>query len=112
MAIILFVFVPIGWVLTAWLLGAAVSFSVPTAAGKRYGSLLGRWCRWLFPALYFLLYFLGVSGDAGNGVRLFGSEDLFGLLCLPFYAVPVLGLYVAALFVIRDLIRGLRSQQS
>jgi len=70
--------------------------------------MVGRWCMILFPALYCLLLYLGGSGNAGTGVRVFGSEDLFGLMCLPFFAVPVLGLYIVVAYVIRDLIRGLR----
>ncbi len=103
---------PVGWFSAGWLLGAAVSLTVPTDRGRWYGSLIGRWGRWLWPALYFLLFFLGASGDAGNGVRLFGSEELFGLLCLPFYLVPALALYVGVLYVIRDLFRGLSSRKS
>ena len=49
---------------------------------------------------------MGGSGDAGRGARLFGSEGLFAVLCLPFFAVPALGLYLGAACVVRDVARG------
>jgi hypothetical protein len=109
MALILFVIMPIGWAVSGWLLGRAVSATVPTDAARRFGKATGRCCAWFLPALHVLLLVLGGSGDAGHGVRLFGSEELFGLLCLPFYTVPAFLLYLGAACVIRDLIRGLSS---
>ena len=109
MALFLYVFLPLGWALTGRLLGSAVSLSVPTTAGKRLGGVLGRWCAVLLPALDGLLFVLGASGNAGHGVRLFGSEELFGLLALPVYLVPALALYAGAAYVVGDLLRGLRS---
>src|SRR5271157_2202013 len=98
MTIILFIFMPLGWAATRRLLGKAVALSVPAQRGNHPGGVLGRCCMWLFPIVYLLLVFAGVSGDAGHGVRIFGSEELFDLLCLPFYALPCLCIYVAVLY--------------
>jgi hypothetical protein len=108
MALFLYVVIPAGWALTGWLLGRAVSRSVATEAGRRVARRLGRWCSWLLPGVYCALLLLGVSGNAGGGFRLFGSEELFALLCLPFYTVPTLVLYLILAQVIHDLLRGLR----
>ena len=62
---------------------------------------------WALPALYLLLLVLGASGNAGHGVRLFGSQELFALLGLPLYTIPALLLYLGAAVVLRDVLRGL-----
>jgi hypothetical protein len=110
MALFLYVLLPLAWALTGRLLGSAVSLSAPGPAGQRLGGSLGRCCAVLLPALYGLLLVLGVRGDAGHGVRLFGSEELFGLLALPVYLVPALALYAGGAYVVRDLLGGLRSR--
>src|SRR5262245_39890435 len=112
MVIWLYVIMPAGWAVAGKLLGVAVALTAPSAGGVRAGRVLGRWCLWLLPALSRLLFALGGSGDAGHGVRLFGSEDLFALLCLPVYAVPALGVYALGAYVVRDLLRGLLSGRS
>jgi hypothetical protein len=109
MSLILFAFLPLAWALTGFLLGRAVSACVPGERGQRSGRALGRWSAWALPAVYLLLFFLGGGGDAGHGIRLFGSEELFAILCVPVYAVPALGLFLGAACVIRDVARGLRS---
>src|SRR5262245_56069525 len=111
MALLLCVLMPAGWAVVGRLLGWAVSLSAPTEGGERAGAALGRWCPWLFAGLYCLVFFLGGSGDAGHGVRLFGSEGLAALLFLPVYGVPALGVYVIAAYVARDLVRGFRSRR-
>jgi hypothetical protein len=103
MALFLFVLLPLGWALTGRLAGLAFSLSAPSEAGRRLGVRLGRWCMVLLPVVHSLVLFLGVSGDAGHGVRVFGSELLAELLCLPVYLVPVLGGYALVAFVVRDL---------
>jgi hypothetical protein len=108
MSIFVFIFIPLGWFATGRLLGNAVKQSVSTADGKHIGQAIARWGQWLLPAVYLLLFMLGGSGDAGHGVFLFGSAELYGTLCLPIYAVPALLLYLGALIVTRDLLRGLR----
>lgn len=110
MGLILFILIPLGWAVTGRLLGAAVAHTVATEGAQRLGYLLGRWCMWIFPAIFYLLFFLGVSGDAGNGVRVFGSEALLGILCLSIYIAPALALYLTAACVVRDIVRGLRSR--
>ena len=110
MGLILFILIPLGWAVTGRLLGAAVARTVTTAAGQRLGYTLGRWCMWIFPAIFYLLFFLGVSGDAGHGVRIFGSEELLGVMCLSIYTAPALALYLVAVYVVRDIVRGLRSR--
>ena len=97
------------WAVTGKLLGLALSLSVPTEAGRRAGGAIGRWGAWLLPALHLLLLLSGGSGNAGHGFRVLGSEGLFSLLCLPWYAAPGLGCYALAAYVVRDLARGLRS---
>ena len=112
MALFLYVLLPLGWALTGRLAGLAVSLSAPGERGKRLGRALGWWCAALLPALHLLLLVVGAGGNAGHGVRLFGSEELLALLCLPMYLVPALGLYAGAACVVRDLLRGLRSAGS
>jgi hypothetical protein len=110
MSLFLILFIPAGWALTGRLLGGAVSLSVPTESGQRLGRALGWWAAWLFPGVYFVLLVVGGSGNAGQGMRLFGSDELFGLLCLSLYTVPVLVGYVILAYVIRDLLRGWRGR--
>ncbi len=109
MACILLFLLPLAWALTGWLVGKTLSLSIPTEGGQRLGATLGRWSALLLPTLYLLLLLLAVSGNAGHGLRLFGSEALFGLLTLPVYLVPGLGLYAGAACVVRDVVRGVRS---
>jgi hypothetical protein len=109
MALLIFVVVPLAWAVTGWLLKPVVTLTVPTETGRRLGVVFGRWCPCVFPALYLVLLFLGGSGDAGHGPFLFGSQELFGVLCASFYAVPVLGIYVLLAVVVWDVVRGLRS---
>jgi hypothetical protein len=105
MALLFFILLPLGWALTGWLAGVAVSLSAPTEAGSRFGARLGRCCTFLLPSVHVLLFLVGVSGNAGHGVRLFGSEELVALACLPIYLVPALGVYDVVVYVIRDLTR-------
>jgi hypothetical protein len=109
-AMSLFVFgvLPLAWFFTGRLLKPAVVLTFPSQRGKRLGAALGRWCPWVFPTAYLLLFLLGSSGDAGHGVFLFGSQELFGVLGASFYAVPVLVIYVIGAMVFRDLVRGVR----
>jgi hypothetical protein len=107
MALTIFIFLPLGWFLTGRLLGWAISLTVPAERGERFGFRFGWWFALVSPVLYWALLGLGASGNAGHGVRLFGSEEAFGLLCLPLYLVPGLCLVGGMLYVIRDLARGL-----
>jgi hypothetical protein len=114
MALFLFILLPLGWALTGRLAGLAFSLSAPSEAGQRLGARLGRWCMVLLPVVHLLLLFLGLSGNAGHGVHVFGSELLAEVLCLPVYLVPVFAGYVLVAFVVRDLAGKMRSfrQQS
>jgi hypothetical protein len=112
MTLVLFLFVPAGWALTGYLLGRVVAVSVPTERGTRLGGALSRWGGWLLPVLYLLVFLVGGSGDAAHGARLFGSEEWFAPLCLPWFAVPALAAYLGAACVLRDVIRGLRARRS
>lgn len=112
MGLLLFVLLPLGWAITGRLLGTVVSLTVATEGGRRVGGVLGRHCAWLLPLLYFAVFLAGASGNAGDGVRLFGSEQLFGLLCLPMYSVPVLAAYAIGVHVIRDLFQGFSSRSA
>jgi hypothetical protein len=113
MALFLYVLLPAAWAITGRLLGGAVALTVATEGGRRAGRAVGRHTVWLFPGLCLALLLAGASGNAGRGVRLFGSEELMGVLCLPVYAIPVLGGYALLAYVIRDLTgRGQRSQPS
>jgi hypothetical protein len=109
MGIIIFIVIPACWAMTARLMAMAVALSVPGERGNRMEVLLRRWGAWVFPAVYLLLMFLGLSGDAGRGAFLFGSQELFEVAAVAWYLVPVLCVYVALTVVIRDVARGLRS---
>lgn len=108
MAMFLYIFVPLGWSLTGFLFGSAISLSLPGENGRRVGKTIGGWCVGLFPFLCLVLLFTGVRGNAGHGLTLFGSEEFLNLLCLSWNVVLVLGIYVVVLHVIRDLVWGSR----
>src|SRR5215831_9040385 len=107
MALLIFIVLPLGWFLTGRLLGWGISLSVPRERGERLGTTVGWWFALVSPIVYGVLLGLGGSGNAGHGVRLFGSEEAFGLLCLPMYLVPGLCLVGGTVYVIRDLPQGL-----
>jgi hypothetical protein len=111
MALFLFILLPLGWALTGRLAGLSFSLSSPSEAGQRLGSQLGRWCMVLLPVVHLVLLFLGLSGNAGHGVRVFGSKELAEALCLPIYLVPVLAGYVLVAFVVRDLVGKMYSSR-
>jgi hypothetical protein len=108
MSVLLVVIIPLAWALTGKLLGLAVAASYfYSARGTRAGRTISRWCVPVFPIIYLVLIFLGGSGTAGTGVRLFGSEELFGLTAgIPIYTLIPLALYAGALYVARDLTLG------
>jgi hypothetical protein len=106
MSLIVFVLVPLGWWVTGHLLGRVVALASPGESGKRLGDGLTRWGRWVLPNLYLFLVIVGVRG-AGSGLRLFGSEWAFAVLCLPCYLVPILALCWLAIHVVRDVARWL-----
>jgi len=105
MSLILFIFMPICCALTGKLLGLSVAAScLWSDHGTRIGKIVSGWCTPLLPIVYLVLLFAGGSGSAGTGMRLFDSEVLFGLACgIPLYAIPVLGFFVGAMYVVRDL---------
>ena len=108
MSLIIFVALPLLWALTGKLLGLAVTASCfYSASGKRAGQKISRWCVPICPSLFLALMVVGDDGNAGHGMHVFGSAEFFDLLCvIPLYVVPVLGVYVVSLYVIRDLTLG------
>jgi hypothetical protein len=112
MSLILWIFLPICCAVTGKLLGGAISASYFfREPGRRLGRIIGSWCAPVFPMIYLIAMYVGASGNAGRGFRLFGSELLFDLACaVPFYAIPILGAYVGAIYVIRDLTMGHREK--
>ncbi|MBM4068417.1 MAG: hypothetical protein FJ271_05665 [Planctomycetes bacterium] len=108
MAVVVFVVVPLGWFVTGWLIGRSVAASLFFCErGLRLGKSSGRWCMLTLPVAYLVLLFSGGSGNAGHGLALFGSPTFFELASVvPFYAVPILAVYSALLYVVRDLTLG------
>jgi hypothetical protein len=108
-ACFLFIVIPIGWAINGRLLGPVVSFLIPTRGGRRAGALVGRHGTWLLPVVYLALLITGGSGNAGWGFLLFGSEELFELICMPWHAVPFLGGIALVGFVYQSLTRKAES---
>jgi len=112
MSLILFVVLPLCCLLSGKLLGLAVAASTFfSETGKDVGRTVSRWAMPLLPMIFVLAMVLGARGNAGHGFTLFGSQALFGMVCtVVFYSVPVLGLYVGVLYVLRDLTLGHRAR--
>ena len=108
MTILIFLVIPLGFALVGKLLGLATAASFfYSEPGKRLGRTLSRWCVPILPAVDLALLLCGGDGDAGRGMTLFGSAELFGLLCdIPLYGIPILGVYAGVIYVIRDLTLG------
>jgi hypothetical protein len=108
MSVILYIGLPLCWALVGKLLGLAVAASCFFSdRGRRAGQSVGRWCVPIFPLVFIALLTAGGSGNAGHGFQIFGSTELFDLLCgIPIYAIPALGLYTGGLYVVRDLTFG------
>jgi hypothetical protein len=108
MSVILYVGLPLCWALAGKLLGLALAASCFFSdRGRRAGRTVSRWCVAVFPLVFVALLTTGVSGNAGAGFQIFGSGELFDLLCgIPIYAIGALGLYAGGLYVARDLTIG------
>jgi hypothetical protein len=83
MSLISFVALPACWAITAKLLAMALALSLPAPRGEKAEAWLSRWGVWAFPAVYLLLAFVGISGDASRGAFLFDSRS-----CLAWRASP------------------------
>lgn len=108
MSIILFIVMPLGFLLVGKLFGLAVAASCfYSESGKCLGKTVSRWCMPIFPMVYLLLLVFGGEGDAGHGITIFGSATAFdafaGILT---FAIPIMGIYAGATYVIRDLMVG------
>lgn len=112
MALLLFIIVPLGWTITGALLGPVIAQTFASERGRAVGRLVGFCCAGLFPAIVIGLFVVGLSGNAGHGVLLFGAEPPWEWLSLPVYAIPVLGGYALGVFVLRDIIRLVKASLS
>lgn len=112
MSLILFIVLPAFCVLAGKLTGLAVTASLFfSESGKQLGKAVGRWCMPVYPIILLLLMVAGARGNAGHGFTLFGSQEFFDWLCAAsFCSVPVLGVYVGLLYVVRDLTAGRRAR--
>jgi len=108
MSILVLIIVPVCWALAGKLAGLTIAASCFFSVnGKRAGKQVGGWLSLVLPTGYLLAAATGLSGNAGYGFTLFGSERLFDLACgIPVYAVPVLGVFAAAVYIVRDLTLG------
>ena len=108
MTIILFIFVPLAFILLGKLCGLTVAASTfYSESGKRIGKTVSRWCMAVFPCIYVFLLVLGGEGNAGHGFTIFGSEAAFEILGgILYFAIPIMGAYVGVIYVIRDLTLG------
>ena len=108
MSILIFIGIPICWAILGKVLGLALSAAFfYSDAGKRLGQRVSRWCVPIFPCVMLIALFAGIDGNAGRGVTLFGSDTLFDLACIiPIYAIPILLVPAALIYVVRDLTLG------
>lgn len=108
MPLFLFVLIPITWAITGKLLGVALSAAFFFRVnGKRRGRRLGFWAAIMLPTCYLTIVWLGLGGNAGSGMTLFGSQPLLDLACnIPLFAIVVLGLFAGGIYVVRDLTTG------
>jgi hypothetical protein len=108
MSVLFFFCIPLAWAIFAKALGWSIAAGCfYSETGLRAGQQLSRWGVPFAPLVVLLALLMGLDGDAGHGVTLFGSVTLVELVfSIPAYAIPVLLAFAALIYVVRDLTIG------